>query len=372
MNISNMKEIMGIAHRSQNAIHMIGHAGIGKTEIVKQFAKEQGYHCEVLQLTVMEEGDLMGMPVIETDKYGSKVTTWAKPVWVQRINKANEEGKHCVIFLDELGRASTGIQQASLQMVLEHQIQEHSLGELDGIPSLMVVADNPSDEYDTEEFDGALEDRFITLNVEADIKGWLEYARGKGILPVITDFLAEFHERLVYRPEDTNEKGSTPRAWEALSRIIKETGDSELLYPLIVSKIGKTVGASFFHYYNNYVNVVSVDDIIKTFGNAKMETEKQQRAAAKKMQKVTKDIEVVSASELAEKLLMEYKEKNIKAEVILAYITSLPLEVATGILKTWKLSKDEETKDFYFKGFASVQANRWFSSELIQQAGIIK
>ena len=65
MNINSMKPIMSIAHKSQDAVHMIGPHGIGKTQIVKAFAEQEGFHVEVLQVTVMDTGDLLGMPVIE-------------------------------------------------------------------------------------------------------------------------------------------------------------------------------------------------------------------------------------------------------------------------------------------------------------------
>ena len=369
MNINNMKEVLSIAHKSGEAVHMVGVHGIGKTAIVKHFAQEQGFHCEVLQLTVMDTGDLMGMPNIEKNEFGN-VTTWSKPIWVQRINQANKDGKHVVLFLDELGRASADIRQAALQITLEKKIQEHSLGELDGIPTLIVVADNPSDDYDTAEFDKALEDRYISLNVETSIESWLEYARTKEILPVITDFLAEFTERLVYSPEDDGEKGSTPRAWEALSNVLKNTPkDSPLTYSLINSKVGKTVGSSFFHYFNNYINVVSVENIIDAIDNTKenISTEKGQRGAAKKISKITKKIEVISATELAEKMLTSWKNGEIDSKNILIFLASLNVEVASGIYKSWKVAKDDNAwkKDFFFGEFSNnSQENRWWMAHI--------
>lgn len=372
MNISNMKEVLDIAHKSRNAVHMIGAHGIGKTEIVKQFAKEAGYHVEVLQLTVMDTGDLMGMPAIEETKHG-KITTWAKPIWLQRINEANAAGKHVVVFMDELGRASIDIRQAALQIVLEGKIQEHSLGFHQGIPSLVVVADNPSDTYDTEEFDAALEDRFITLNVETSINTFLEYARKINIVPVIRDFLAEFPERLLYLPETNNEKGSTPRAWESLSRILVETPkESALLYPLITSKVGKTVAASFYHYFNNYINIISVDDVIKNINGAKIDTEEEQKTAALKMKELVSKLEVISATELAEKLLATHllDSKKVSAKDIVVYVVALPIEVAMGILKTWKNSKEENVSSFYLEGFKTATPNFWFYKELFNKANI--
>ncbi|MCD6434772.1 MAG: AAA family ATPase [Clostridiales bacterium] len=345
---------------------MVGLHGIGKSQIVTAFAKENGYHCEILQLPLLEEGDLIGIPVI-SERNGVKVTEWAKPVWLQRIDEATEKGIPSILFLDELGRASAGIRQVALQLVLENRLQEHSLGEVNGLPTIKVVADNPSDEYDTAEFDAALESRFMSFDVTASIEDFLKYASGVEMLPVVTDYLAEFHEKLHFQPETDGDKGSDPRSWEALSDILKVTKNDKLIYSLIVSKIGKTVGASFHHFYNNYVKVVKPEDIMKIIGDSNITTEKEQRAMAKKLGKLTKTIEVISAQELANKMVKINKKtpKKVSAEAVLVYIASLNLESAAGILKSWKNSSDKEQTEYYYGSVQTAQDKRWFSKELI-------
>jgi hypothetical protein len=322
-----------------------------------------GYHCEVLQLTVMDTGDLNGIP--ETiEKNGERVTSWAMPIWLQRVREANENGKHVVIFLDELGRASIDIRQASLQMVLEGKIQEHSLGELDGLKSLIVVADNPSDDYDSAEFDAALEDRFITLDVEVSVEGWLKYAREKGVIPVITDYIAEYPDKLLFKPEDTAEKGSTPRAWEALSRILRETPkNSPVIFNLITAKVGKTVGANFYNFMQNYVNVVKPEDIMKIIGTD-LDTEAKQKKAVKKLSKVTQKIEAISAQELAQKMKAEAQKGNVPHEAVIVYVASLKHEVGANISKSWK--EDENDKEYFFGDFIKHQPNKWYIKELVK------
>jgi len=363
MNINSMKDVLGIAHKSQSAIHLVGPHGIGKTEIVKQFAEDQDFHCEVLQLTVMDTGDLIGIPeTIEKDS--ERVTSWAKPIWLQRVHAANKAGKHVVVFLDELGRASIDIRQASLQMVLEGKIQEHGLGELNGLKSLIVVADNPSDDYDTAEFDAALEDRFITLDVEASVDSWLGYARKNGVIPVITDYVAEYPDKLVFQPEDTSEKGSSPRAWEKLSDILKVTPEnSAIAFQLINSKVGKTVGSNFYHFYQNYIDVISPEDVLKAIGTNKIKTEKEQKKAAKKLSELTSKIEAITAQELAYKLKAKAEAGEITSEVVVTYLASLPFEIGTSIAKTWKETDDDRA---YFLGdFINAQENKWYIRELM-------
>jgi len=59
-----------------------GMHGIGKTQIVKDFAKEKGCGYSFLSSAQIEEiGDLIGFPVVE-EKNGKKITRYAAPEWV--------------------------------------------------------------------------------------------------------------------------------------------------------------------------------------------------------------------------------------------------------------------------------------------------
>ncbi len=364
MNVIKLKTALTIAHAAQDHVHCVGAHGMGKTEIVKQWAKENNYHIEVLQLPILEVADLVGMPIIEDTKYG-KVTSWAAPEWIMRIHEANSNGKHCIIFADELGRASADIRNASLQMVLEGTINSHSCGELDGLKSLWVVADNDSDEYDTAEFDMALEDRFQSYHVEAGVDEWLKYARINDVISVVSDYIAEMPEKLQFKPETDNDKGSSPRAWKKLSDGLKVCKDDTFIYSLIVSKIGKTVGANFHHFYNNYTKVVKPEDIMKIIGDTAIVTEKAQRAMAKKLGKLTKSIEVISANELGMKMKKLASKGKIPNEAVLVYVASLNLESAAGFLKSLKNSSEKSDTEFYYGAIQTAQDKRWFSKELI-------
>jgi len=354
MKITNITKAIDIAYKSNDNVHMVGPHGIGKSEIVNQWAKENGFHCEVLQLPILEVSDLVGMPDIEVTKYG-KVTTWAAPEWVQRVKEANANGKPAVIFLDELGRASIDIRQASLQMVLEKRVNEHKFDDV-----VFVVADNPADQYDSTEFDMALEDRFMSFEVEADIDGWLSYARKNDVMDVIIDYLAEFPEKLHFTPETEGEKGSSPRAWKKLSDALKENKDESFVYSLILSKVGLTVGANFFHYFNNYVDTVKVEDIIEAIGDTPINTEKEQRAAAKKLRKLTKKIEVVSAQELAEKM----RHEKTDPKVVTVFLGSLNLEQATAIVKNWLEHSDNDIRDYVLNDLVENMDKKWLLADI--------
>lgn len=68
-----------------NTVPLIqGVHGIGKSEIIRQYADENDMHCETLILSLMDTGDLCGLP--RTAEHGGQLSTiWAAPVWFNRI-----------------------------------------------------------------------------------------------------------------------------------------------------------------------------------------------------------------------------------------------------------------------------------------------
>ena len=362
MKISNMKNILKLAQVSNDTVHMVGKHGIGKSQIVETFAKENNIHIETLLLSQNEVGDLIGIPEKENG-----VMYWTKPTWLKRMEDANKEGKHCVLFLDELARSPLEVRQSALQLVLDRKIHEHKLPELDGVKTLVVAADNPADEYQTDELDPALLDRFMTFEVETDVKEWLKWARANNILPVITDFIADFPERL--HDQNEEDKGATPRGWAKLSDILKniDTIDETLIFEVIKSKIGRTVGHSFFHFYNDYVNVIKVEDIEDFLKDYDITTDKGQIEAGEKLKELTGDIEAVPAAELAEKIKAEIQNGKDLNNLLTTYLASLNFEVAVSIFKNWKTIADKGEEDqFYYQWCLTVPGKGWIFAKATQ------
>jgi hypothetical protein len=188
-------------------------------------------------------------------------------------------------------------------------------------------------------------------------------------MPVITDYIAEYPDKLVYNPEDTSEKGATPRAWEKLSDILRNTPKNfGIVYSLIVSKVGKVVGSNFFHFYNNYIDVLKPEDVLKIIGKSKLDTEEEQRKIAKKLAKKTQKIEVISATELANKMVDYCKKGKCRVEDVIVTVASFNYEVGAGIFKSWK--NDDDYRDFAMGDFVSrdYMPNKWFVLEILNKS----
>jgi len=355
MNISQVGPILEASKLADDSVLMEGLHGIGKSEIVKQYCTKNGYFYTALFLSHQEVGDLIGIPYIENG-----VQHWSVPVWLQRMNAAAEKGMHNVLLLDELNRAQTDVLNSALQLVLERQIHEHVLPVVDGVRTQIIACTNPASagDYQVQEFDPALLDRFVKLEVEVDAKAWLAWARENGVNPIVRDFIMNNLTKIHYVPEDQSQTGATPRSWTKLAKFVDifESIPEESIFPIIRGKVGSSLGAQFYTYYNEYNKNVSIEDIQKVIDK---EFNKQKTAnpdglnsidlekIGKVVKKLTKEMEGVTKMEYAEELFSVIKDDIKKAEGIsdvihvLGFLYSLDLEILTSLLKEWKNNEKE-------------------------------
>ena len=261
--IRKIKEILKVAKMADEPVLLVGKHGIGKTETVAQFAKENEYYFQPLYISHQETADLIGIPV---EKEGA--TIWSKPEWLVKIEDAAKNGKDTVLFLDELNRAPLDVRQVALQLVLNKEVHTHKLPD----NTYIVAAINPTDDdinnYQVEELDKALLDRFFVINVESNTEDWIEWASDSGIHPMIIKFISKFPEYL-YHEDENLDIFPTNRAWSKLSNVLisfeKLYANNDKYYPLLIElvngKIGPVVGQKFLTFYKNE-KIFNIDDLL--------------------------------------------------------------------------------------------------------------
>lgn len=337
MKIAETVQVINAARWADDTVLMEGLHGIGKSNIVQQFAKDNGFHLVELFLSHQEVGDLIGIPDTILNEHGEKITTWSRPVWLDRIIQKAAEGIQSIVFLDELNRAPIDVRQSALQLVLERKIHEHVLPTVDGFRTMIVGAINPAEDYQVEELDPALLDRFLHIQVEADAPSWLKWSRGK-VNEVIRDFISEHPDRIHYQPVDGG-TGATPRSWTKLGSYIdhKEKIAPEILFQIIKGKIGTEIGSQFYSFFKNYVDVVKIADIEAVVNDNKEDITKIEELSVL-VRELTEKTEAIQKTEMAHQLKDKYgKEKDMLPFV--AYLYSLDIEICVAFLKG--LRKDD-------------------------------
>lgn len=366
MTINEIKLALAATDLCGQAPLIEGLHGVGKSDAIRQYAKENNLHCEILILSLMDTSDILGLPRAAVIG-GQSTTIWSAPDWFNRIvdkawglnldtddlqftdiefkslvlkthphnlsrgelndlycvytNTPNDglklhtqslvnwtKAQRSVLFLDEFNRAPADTLNASLQLILDKRLHSHILPIVNGNSTFVVAAINPSDtgDYTTNELDPALLDRFVHFKAEADLKSWLEWARTNNVAPVIRDFLSEHPNRIHYTSKD-GKSSATPRSWASLSRTMLNIDKipQEVHFPIMKGCIGQELASQFLAYFNNYFKVIKMDDI-EAFIAKQSKRTKDPKKLGEAVNKLIKDQEVIQKQELAEQFYSKY------------------------------------------------------------------
>ena len=195
--------VLDLAYRAGRPVLLEGATGIGKSEIVRATAKKLGIELVVLDLSLLEPPDLVGLPVIEHGR-----TRYALPGILPT------EGRG-ILLLEELNRAERYIQQPALQLLSARTLHDYVLPE-GWVP---FAAINPaSGDYQVTTLDPALRARFLELRVRADRPSFLAWAIAERLHPAVVA-LAQTHDRVL---DDV-----CPRTWAYVSEVLAATTPDE-------------------------------------------------------------------------------------------------------------------------------------------------
>jgi len=199
-----LEAVLEVAYRARRSVLLEGATGIGKSEIVKHVAERLGIATIVLDLSLLEPPDLVGLPRIEDGR-----TTFAVP----RVLPQSGAG---ILMLEELNRAERYIQQPALQLLTARRLHEYELP-----PDwVCFAAINPeTGDYQVTTLDRALRARFLELNVRPDRASWLAWAQLNRVHSGVVA-LAQAHERIF---DDV-----PPRSWTYVSQILTAMTPAEL------------------------------------------------------------------------------------------------------------------------------------------------
>ncbi len=248
-----------------------GRHGIGKSMVVREIFEKLDYEVIDIRLGQLEVGDLIGMPAQEyycpkcQTKYGFGIksaycpiceqqeharipilgkTVWLPPSWFPMNGE-----KRC-LFFDEFNRGRPDVQQAAFQIVLDQRIHVHKIPD----NCVIIVAGNPpstdagtGQEYNVEEIDPALLDRFVNIKFTLTTSNWLKWARNYGIMTDIIDFVATEEKFLGNGAIDIPiEITPSPRSYEFLHKLLSgNTIPKKYWADVAETVIGTTAAISF-------------------------------------------------------------------------------------------------------------------------------
>ena len=240
-----------------------GRHGIGKSEVVYQFAKEQNLPVVERRASQMTEGDLMGLPSIDGES-----TRWNAPDW---LKEACDNG--VVLFLDEVDRATMEVRQGIFELTDSRKLNGWHLHPKTRIFAAVNGGEHAgASSYQVGEMDPAELDRWTVFDVEPTVSDWLTWSKDK-VNGLVWDFVNQNHAHLEHMPDaggyEPNKVYPSRRSWVRFSDTVDSANlltepkqNLASIYNLAASFLGFEAAVSFRDFAENYERMVTIEDII--------------------------------------------------------------------------------------------------------------
>lgn len=216
--------------------------GLGKSSITAQVAAADGRHLIEYRASLHDPSDLTGLPNFREGR-----TVFCPPDWLPTTNRG-------LLFLDELNRTGSMMQNCLMQLVLDRRIGDYRLpdgwwicaaGNYDGGVTKMVPA---------------LRERFAHLHLVADLDAWSKWAVKNDIHPATiayNRFAPASHHRY-----DRDAVSPNPRAWKFVSDITKASNDPSRELRLFAGKVGNGDAVQYCAFLQMYRALPNLDGIL--------------------------------------------------------------------------------------------------------------
>lgn len=260
-----------------------GPPGVGKSQVVQQTAQTLTYdaietklkksakalskklsplHYDLrdIRAVLLDPVDLRGLPTINGDNRAH----WCPPEFLPR------EGKG-ILFLDELNAAPPLVQAACYQLVLDRKLGEYHLP--DGW-AVVAAGNRESDKAVTHRMPSALANRFVHINFEVDLNDWVVWALDKGIMTEVIAFL-QWRPALLHAfdPSKNDKAFATPRSWESVSNMLKQTPSKDIEYELIKGAVGEGAAAELLGFLKIFRGLPNPDAVLMNPDQADVPTD---------------------------------------------------------------------------------------------------
>ena len=264
--------------KKPNAISLRGDGGTGKTSAIMQIAKELDMPFTMLRLSQLEEvGDILGMPIKEYEvcinnhchwiakdilpeyiKAGAEVTGnhrmgYSVPAWVPQTEEP------VILLMDDYSRCSPMMMQAVMEII---NMQEFTSWKLPK-GSTIILSENPDNEDYTlgVSLDSAMRSRFITFDVDFDVKVWARWAEEYGLRTEAVNFMLWAPELITKKQNLTINARSMTSFFNAISGL-KDWSTTENLAMIMNIASGcfedeaNAVGNMFTTFINNKLHLL--------------------------------------------------------------------------------------------------------------------
>lgn len=255
----------------------LGKAGVGKTQLLTQYAQARKMGLVVFHATSVDSPDIRGFAVPHKNPDGTAVTKFTLPPILEMIARTGKDKG--ILFLDELLQADHLVQKALAPAMSERMVGEHEL------PEGWVVwsaSNRTVDKAGVNRLLGHITNRLTIVEVESDVDGWIRWATTHEIHPMYLAF-AKARPGIVFdndAPKNPDQPYCTPRSFTNACRF-HTLGDhdtmtlknDEVMQTFVSGFVGQGAAAEMFAFFKVAEELPTLQEILDDPHNCKLPSE---------------------------------------------------------------------------------------------------
>ena len=259
MNTVDLKEALGDVIKAGLVPMIHSSPALGKSDCVRQVAKEYKLKLIDVRLSQSDPCDLLGLPSFNEDK--SKAQYVPFDIFPLESDPIPEGYDGWLIFLDEMNAAPMSVQAAAFKITLDRMVGIHHLHKN---VAIICAGNKASDKGITNRISTPMQSRLIHLELEVDHKSWITWASKSDIDHRIISFI-NFRPDNLYKftPDHNDHTFPSPRTYEFLSKLIKYKPllDYKSL-ALMAGTVGMGMAREFLGYTEIFKELPTLNQII--------------------------------------------------------------------------------------------------------------
>lgn len=348
MKISEAKQCIKELYLNTSSVSaLISERGVGKTSAYKQCAEELGIGYIGLYAAALEGPDFMGLPDKDREK---GITRYLAPQFIPTVQAVNEgmfEDRGILVF-EEINRVPSDTVSVLYPLLLERRINGHDLAQGWKIGVTM----NPDSlNYMVNSLDDAMLDRFVAIEVTANLDDYTDYSIKNSPNDDVLAFIQACPDMLLIVKKSADStalsKSPTPRAWTKVQEILNNCSlEDSIMKQLISGIVGPEAASSFFGFMKDRsFKIPSTEKILNDY-------EEVYPVISEILEKNRLDI----MNLVIKKVILNFEINDNHMKNLNAFVNSLPDELGILFLKllATKRADDFEKVVPYITAFDKV------------------